>query len=171
MYLMMCSSGACVHVCRLVCVCVCLHVGKCVCVCLDTNVVKQCTVEMVTTKVLLYCRIDVANTIAGSSNVTMGDVLVYNVVPQTINGTACLTATLRMTGLDGEEGGMAWGRKRETVQHDTSVFIFLPTPTPGTAADANAMAVMQAVMQGSLGAYSTGTCEWLEHVMIMMQRH
>lgn len=70
--------------------------------CLDTEVVKQCTVEMVTTKVLLYHRIDVANTIATSSSVAMGDVLVYDVVRETINGTACLTATLRMTGLDGE---------------------------------------------------------------------
>ena len=46
-----------------------------------------------------------ANTIASSSNVAMGDVLVYDVVRQTINDTTCLTATLRMTGVDGEERG------------------------------------------------------------------
>ena len=44
-----------------------------------------------------------ANDFAASANVPQGDVLVYDAQAVNMDGNACISVTMRFTGMDGED--------------------------------------------------------------------
>ena len=79
----------------------------------------------------------------------------YDAQAVNIGGNACITVTMRFTGVDGET--VLHGMSTEGIAQQ--VTCLLPCPIPANSADRNAQSVEQAVMGGSLGPYSPGLCE------------
>ena len=70
-----------------------------------------------------------ANAFATSASVPLGDVLVYDAQAVDVNGNACITVTMRFTGVDGEDNlsGMPTEEENCATSH-TSHLLALSLP-------------------------------------------
>ena len=101
-----------------------------------------------------------ANAMANAAGVPLGDVLVYDAQAVNMSGNACITVTMRFTGVDGKDALHGFDIiKGGIVQLATPLVFSTSFLFPASAADRNAQSVQQVVMEGSPSEYSPGLCE------------
>ena len=70
-----------------------------------------------------------ANAFATSASVPLGDVLVYDAQAVDVNGNACITVTMRFTGVDGEDNLSGMPTEEKCATSHTSHLPALSLPT------------------------------------------